>query len=206
MTNHVNRHNPEARIVGITGGIGAGKSVVCRILILRGYRVYDCDSRARELMQCQPMAGAIADIAGKEAFRSDGTLDRRYLASRIFADETLRLRVNEVVHKGVRNDIRKVASECAGETLFVESAILATSGLHGMTSAIWLVDAPTEVRVRRILSRDPAASVDDALRRIEAQNAERELLQDFDICVIDNSGTVPLLPQIDRLLTPLKDS
>lgn len=198
------RHRHETRIVGITGGIGAGKSVVCRILTLRGYQVYDCDSRAKELMQLQPMAAVIAEIVGSKAFNPDGTLDRRYLAFRIFADEALRLRVNEVVHEGVRNDIRKVASECGGEILFVESAILATSNLHGMTSEIWLVDAPAGVRVARILSRDPLASVDDAMRRIEAQNAECGLLKGCDVRGIDNSGTVPLLPQIDQRLKALK--
>lgn len=196
-------HISPAKIVGVTGGIGAGKSVVCRVLTLLGYEVYDCDSRARTLMQQPPMAGAIARIAGSGSFLPDGSLDRRYLASRIFADEELRRRVNELVHEGVRNDIRTEAGRCRQGILFVESAILATSRLHSMTAAIWLVDAPVDVRIGRILQRDPGASVDDAKRRISAQNQEEELLRGADLHVIDNSGETPLLPQIDRLLSLL---
>lgn len=200
----MNRKMP-AHIIGITGGIGSGKSVVCRILALRGFTVYDCDSRAKSLMVSDPMASAIADIVGSEAFTPDGSLNRRYVAERIFSDDSARRKVNEVVHRGVKEDIERTARSCGQQLFFVESAILATSGLDDLTSVIWLVEAPVEIRLERAMARNKDADLDDTLRRIETQNQEYQLLRENDLRRIDNSGLVPLIPQIDALLEELND-
>lgn len=192
------------RIVGVTGGIGSGKSVVCRILSLRGFRVYDCDSRARELMHSPQMAQALKEIIGERVFDTEGKLDRGYLASMIFSDKTLLQKVNALVHAAVREDVNSCASQSGNELLFVESAIHATSGLADMTDVVWLVNSPLNVRIERVRLRNPNLSDEEIVRRIEAQKRECTLTDKYYLRIIDNSGSVPLLPQIDELLSDIK--
>lgn len=197
-------------IIGITGGIGSGKSVVSRILRLQGYEVYDCDSEARLIMErSAEIRESLTERFGKEAVNHDGTLNRRHIADRVFGNSEELKWLNSIVHKAVREDVarrRELKSEGdlslpddVSAPLFVESAILATSGLSGMCSEIWLVDAPEEVRLERAMGRDGAAR-QEIMRRMAAQRKETDALAEYRVCRIDNSGGRSLLGQIDRLL------
>lgn len=189
------------RIIGITGGIGAGKSMVSRILSLRGYTVYDCDSKAKLLMTRMPLSAKLRQLISDDLFAPDGSLNRTLMAERIFSDEKLLKRVNEAVHAAVRDDIRECASEaCKDSLFFVESAILATSQLHRFTDEVWLVEAPLEIRLQRALNRNPEAKVVDIEKRIKAQEKETELLNKDSLSIIDNSGTDSVLLQVEHLL------
>lgn len=186
------------RVIGITGGIGAGKSVVSRILRLKGFRVYDCDTEARRLMeQSEGLRRCLTEILGEEAYKG-GSLDRQFVASRIFAFEELRREVNSVVHKAVAEDFRK-ASSLGDATVFVESAILATSGMAGDCSEIWVVDAPEEIRIERVVARNGMAR-GAILDRMETQREEFSGLSRDKIRILANDGMTPLLPAIGRLL------
>lgn len=191
------------RIVGVSGGIGSGKSVVCRILSLRGFQVYDCDSRARELMHTPAIASELRRIVGDKVFDLSGQLDRRFLAEKIFSDTAILREVNRVVHTAVLKDVAFCASRNDGRPLFVESAIPATSGLTALTDIVWVVDAPMKVRIDRVRLRNPELTVEDILSRIEAQQAECSLPEDKRVRIIDNSGNVALLPQMENLLSEL---
>ena len=94
------------RLIGITGGIGCGKSVVSRICRLRGFDVYDCDSEAKMLMDNDPLLkSAIVEILGRDILLSDGSLDRKIMAALIFSDDCKRRKVNTAVHSAVKADI-----------------------------------------------------------------------------------------------------
>lgn len=195
-------------LVGITGGIGAGKSVVSRVLRLRGFSVYDCDSRAQLLMREPDLRDALCELAGHDVYDASGTLDRRCLASRVFADERLRSEVNRLVHERVRRDINSVRSAmcAAGQCcLFVESAILATSELDKEMDLIWLVDAPAELRVRRVMRRDAALARGQVLARMEAQRAETDCLPAAKLRRIDNAPTESIVGRIDELLQEINN-
>lgn len=167
-------HNMEDRpiLIGITGGIGSGKSVVSRILTIRGYQVYDCDSRAKELMQQEPLATELRSIAGEEVFDKGGKLNRDYLASRLFSEIRLRRKVNSAVHSAVRSDIRAQMNTSKAELFFVESAIMSTSGIADMAKYIWIVEAPEDIRIARVLKRSPYMTEEDIRKRITTQRAE----------------------------------
>lgn len=188
------------RLIGITGGIGSGKSVVSRILALRGFTVYDCDTRARELMHLEPLASRLREVAGPALFGPDGRLDRTYLSERLFADAALRCAVNLLVHSAVREDIVSFICGTARGPVFVESAIMAVSGLAGMASLIWVVDAPLEERIRRVMKRGPSLSREHIMLRVSSQRDEIDRLPASRLRRVDNSGTLPLLPQIAALL------
>lgn len=189
--------NSNSLPIVICGGIGSGKSVVSRILRLRGYGVYDCDSRARAIMECDArLRKFLAGEFGEKVFRADGTLDRAFLASRIFSDAESRRRLNSRVHAAVRADIA-AWREASPLNLFVESAIPATSGLLATSSGVWLVEAPVPKRVRRVCRRS-ALTPRQVLERIESQKGEIDGVLEcgLPVTVIDNSGDTPLLPQI----------
>lgn len=190
------------RMIGVTGGIGSGKSVVCRVCALRGIPVYDCDSRAKDIMRLDPdiRAFLLAEV-GEDTYLPDGSLDRRRLASHIFNDAHARRRVEAEVHRAVRHDLEgwcRSLSSPHGVAL-VESAILHTSGLDGLVDRIWLVSAPDELRVERVQSRSSLTRA-EVEARMQAQKAEFDALPAAKVQVIANDGLTPLLPRIDTLL------
>lgn len=190
-------------IIGICGGIGSGKSVVSRILRLRAEAVYDCDLEAKRIMDSsRDVLEALHDRYGDTVCPAEGPICRSELAKRVFSCDDDRLWLNSLVHRLVREDVKKWHETMMADghsRCFVESAILASSGLARMCSEIWLVVASEEMRIARIKLRD---SIDeDAIRkRILSQREEERLLNSsgIPIRIIDNSGIIPLLTQIDN--------
>ncbi len=188
-------------IIGICGGIGSGKSVVSRVLRLRGEAVYDCDLEAKRIMDSsEEILMSLHQRYGDCVCPLGGPICRPELARRVFGSDKERLWLNELVHRLVREDVGRWHTEMMAEgrdLCFVESAILASSGLARMCSEIWLVTASEEVRISRIKERD---SLDvEAIRKriLSQQNEERELERSgIPIRTIDNSGLIPLLAQL----------
>lgn len=191
-------------IICITGGIGSGKSVVSRILRLKGFKVYDCDSRAKALMASPLLKDKLKEILGNGIFRSDGSLDRAAMAAIIFSDDEKRASVNRLVHAEVRADISAEYS-LSGSPFFVETAIPATSHLDALCRSIWLVEAPEELRLRRACSRDNACRA-DIERRIEAQKSEFRELPKEKTAIIANDGSHSILSRIESLLASNQSS
>lgn len=188
-------------VVGIAGGIGAGKSVVSRVLRSKGHEVYDCDSEARSMMEASDLLKAdIAARLGEACIAADGSLDRREIARCIFGDDLCRMWLNSRVHRMVREDVARRASSASDGILFVESAILKSSGLCYLCGRIWIVDAPEEVRIERVCSRD-GSDRDSVKARIEAQRDEESGFDDIPVDIIRNDGYCPVLPRIEELLT-----
>ncbi|MCM1110484.1 MAG: dephospho-CoA kinase [Clostridium sp.] len=193
------------RLTAIAGGIGSGKSFVARIVASMGYPVYDCDSRAKQLMDhSDAIKRRIADEIDLESICRDGSIDRRRLSKVVFADAAALARLNGIVHGAVREDIlRWVSGEETGgaNRVFVETAILYESGLDRMVDDVWLVTAPEEVRVGRIVSRSGGAMTpSEARARIEAQRRTVTSTPHPHIELIPNDGVAPLLPRILELL------
>lgn len=204
-----NQHPSGLRLIAVAGGIGSGKSVVSRILRICGYEVYDCDSRARKLMEnSEDIARGIASDICPEAvlFHSSGlSIDRKILAEAVFSDSQKLSRLNELVHKAVKDDIMLWAGELAlrGATAaFVETAILYASGLDKMVDEVWHVDAPEQVRISRAVARD-SASAEHIRSRIQAQMATESTHRHPSVSIIYNDGIRPILPQIESLLATL---
>ena len=184
--------------IGITGGIGSGKSVVSRIVRCNGFPVYDCDFEAGRLMQSDSaLKERLSAVLGGKAYNACGELDRKYVASRIFGDSELRKDVNRLVHSAVREDFRRFAEARKGK-VFVESAILFSSGLASLCDKVWVVEAPKETRVVRVMSRN-GCDRDDVESRMSAQSTEFAKVPS-DALFLDNGGEVPLLQKILRLL------
>lgn len=187
------------KIIGITGGIGSGKSVVSRILRCNGFKVYDCDWHARFLMEnSSAVKKEITAIIGKDAYEEDGKLNRKLLSDKIFTNPEIRNSVNKIVHKCVREDIKNSVKGDKG-VCFIESAILFTSAIYKMCCGILLVEAPEEIKIKRVWQRNKMDA--EAVKRVmESQKKEQEMALSYDCEIITNDGVVPLLCQLENYI------
>lgn len=183
----------------ITGGIGCGKSVVARIVEAMGYPVYDCDARARQIMESDPVVKAKLASAFPDCMGADGNIDRKLLAACVFRSPERLDMLNSIVHQSVRDDLTvwfETRSHLT-DIAFVETAIPVTSRIDAMVDEIWLVTAPMNIREQRVTSKR-GMNRKDFQRRVEAQCTERLTAE---VKKISNDGTRPLLPRIESLLT-----
>jgi len=181
------------RRIGVTGGIGSGKSTVCREFENLGRKVVYADPLARRLMETDPaLQDKIRKAFGSEAYRPDGTLNRPYLADTIFSQASHRKRMNAIVHPFVFQAIDAIVETESGKLsepyLLIEAALIYESGMDKRLDAVLLVDAPPEVRAGRIALRD-GLSADEIRRRIESQESAHVLRKRADF-VLDNIGDV----------------
>ncbi|MCM1369436.1 MAG: dephospho-CoA kinase [Candidatus Amulumruptor caecigallinarius] len=186
-----------APVVAITGGIGSGKSVVSRVLRLLNHDVYDCDYAARKIMDNSDVLKCeLVDKFGRECVSEAGIICRAEVARHVFGDDEKRLWLNQRVHALVEADLRRWAERNSGnKVLFFECAILRTSCFDRFCDGIWLVNAPDDVRIKRVVKRDHV-SEESVLGRIRAQSMEYEMFDCPDITKFNNDGISALLPQI----------
>lgn len=194
---HIGLRNPYK--IGVTGGIGSGKSVVSRLLRLMGIPVYDCDNEAKRLMCCSSaVRNALIAAVGSEVYRVDGTLDRAFLSAYMFGYPERVAQVNAIVHPAVRADFEEWARLSDKAVVAVESAILFEAGMEAGVDAVWFVRAPESLRLQRAMLRDGAS--DNAIRRrMQSQMSDEQIMLRAD-CVICNDGCSSLINQVARLL------
>ena len=197
-------------IVGITGGIGSGKSTIARALAARGFAVYDCDKEAKRIIaENKDVQQQITELLGPEAFttplapsleeRAGGEVsyNTAYVAQRVFAEPELLARLNAIVHPAVKKDILQhpLLRRGRGERFFIESAILYEAGLDELCNRIIIVDAPEEVRLARTIARDYRGEdtpehINKVRARIRAQKNSAGLSDPRrDVLTILNDGT-----------------
>ena len=185
--------------LGITGGIGSGKSVVSKVLRLMGIPVYDCDSKAKELMRNDPdLRKSLIGIAGKDVYDDDGGINVKYLSLFLFSDKGNRALVDSVVHPCVKSDFLRWTDERDETLVGVESAILFEAGMNLIVDKTVMVYAPEPLRVTRVMKRN-GCSQDEAMARIHAQmpDEKKKLLADFVIC---NDDSEPVLLQLEKMI------
>ncbi len=188
-------------IVGLTGGIGSGKSVVARFFTLCGIPVYNCDLHGRRLMNDSPTlrAGIIA-LLGPDAYQNN-QLNRQFVSSQVFHSPHLLAQLNQLVHPAVRADFLSWAHLQSSHIVVVESAILFTSGLNQVTHKNIAVIADIETRIHRAALRDHQHP-DQIRSRIAHQISNDEFIRLSDFVVVNNDIT-PIIPQLLSILSVL---
>lgn len=182
--------------VGITGGIGSGKSVVCEVFRILGIHVYSADERAKSLMEeSVPLRRELIKILGADALDAYGKLDRATISNRIFNDPALLARVNSAVHPFVIHDFRRWRDSCGDQPyVLMESAIILEAGLREEVDALILVDAPESVRTERIINRDKRSV--EAIKAIMARQWTQEKKSAFADYIITNDDSHAIIPQV----------
>lgn len=181
--------------VGITGGIGSGKSLVCSILEKFGIPVYYADAEARKLMNTdQELQQAIKDTFGAAAYK-DGELDRKWVGSKVFGDPHLLEKLNQLVHPVVRSDFEDWSKGWMDVPYLVEeAAILFESGAYRHLNMAVLIYAPGPLRIKRVMERDGVNRAEVERRMIhQMDDDQKKVLADR---VIFNDEKSLLLPQI----------
>ena len=190
--------------IGITGGIGSGKSVISRILTTMGYPVYDSDSWAKHLMNSHPdIRQALTYRFGLDTYISD-TLNRAYLAQQIFNDKDALAFVNSIVHPIVCNHFVQWATAQHSEIVFIESAILFSSGLDKIVDKVIYVDAPQEIRLQRAMNRDHA-SAEAITARINNQSHDNQHAHVHSDFIIQNDNKTLISLQILSTLKKINE-
>ncbi len=188
----------QSNMVAVCGGIGSGKSVVCRMLRILGWPVYDTDSRAKAIMDSDDgIKKFIHDNISREAICADGRIDRRELSRVVFSDSVALDMLDRCVHGAVREDIVREARR--RRMLFVETALLYQSGIDRMVRAVWQVDAPVSMRIERVMERS-GLSRREVQARIEAQDAYVPVERHANVHTILNDGISPVLPRVLALI------
>jgi dephospho-CoA kinase len=192
---------PSVLRIGLTGGIGSGKSTVSGLLAARGAVVIDADRIAREVVEPgTPGLAAVVEAFGEQALRPDGSLDRAALAAIVFADPAARGRLDGIVHPLVRARSAELAAAVPDDAVVVHDVpLLVETGQTASYDVVLVVQADPEVRVRRLVRR--GLSEDDARARIAAQATDEQRRAVADV-VLDNDGTEEeLAAQVDRFWT-----
>ncbi len=190
------------RRIGITGGIGSGKSVVSRLLRIMGYSVYDTDSEAKRLMESSlEVVQKLSECFGRDIYHN-GRLNRGLLSSRVFGKSDKIVLLNSIVHPVVRFDFYRWSESLNEEICFVESAIFYESRFDELVDEVWTVTAPEELRISRVRQRS-GLTEEEIKKRMAAQLSEEEK-QRRAAHIIWNDGNVSVIHRVLSLLKSLE--
>lgn len=188
--------------IGITGGIGSGKSVVASLLHLYGIPVYVADIESKKLTATSPIIKEkLTALFGNELYTEDG-LNKKLLASHIFGNPECLKRVNAIIHPEVNRHFLAWTESQPEGLCAIESAILFESGFDKVVDTSLMVYAPLDIRIERAMQRDNA-SHDEIANRIKNQLPDKDKKRRSDY-VIYNDGRLPLLPQVDKFVSFLQ--
>lgn len=181
---------------GIAGGIGSGKSYVCKLLAERGIEVYDCDAAAKRLIRTSPdIRQQLTELIGPETYQEDGSLNKAVVACFLLESETNAKAIDAIVHPAVFRDFEESGS------LWMESAIMFESGAYRYVDRVVVVTAPEEVRIQRVMQRD-GISREKVLEWLQRQWPQDEVRRRADYEIV-NDGQADLPSQIERFLASL---
>ncbi len=187
-------------VVGLTGGIGSGKTTVAKIFERAGAQVIDTDEIARRLTSAgQPAVARIVQLLGTDVVAADGSLDRAKVRETVFRDAAARRSLEAVLHPLIGDEVRKRAVSCSGPYVMVIVPLLVETGAYAdLFDRIVVVDCPEELQVERVTRRNGLSPEEvRAIMRVQASRSERLARADH---VIRNEGTPQaLLPQVEAL-------
>ncbi|WP_462254280.1 dephospho-CoA kinase [Ekhidna sp.] len=190
-------------IIGVTGGIGSGKSTVCKILESLGAITYYADDRAKWLMvNNQKLVDGVKNLFGSEAYTDTG-LDRKFIAQKAFKDDTLLNKLNQLVHPVVADDLKNwIQTNQKSPLLLKEAALLFETGSYKSLDRTILVTAPEEIRIERVVKRDAHRSREDVKSIIAKQMSDEEKSSLADYVVV-NDAKSSLIQQVMKLYSRL---
>lgn len=188
--------------LGLTGGIGSGKSTVARIFESFGVPVYFADERAKSIMnQNDAIKKAIIEEFGKESY-AQGKLNRKYISSIVFGNIESLKKLNHIVHPAVAVDFKNWCSCQSASIIIKEAAVLIESGGMETVDKVIVVKAHVKTRIKRVMERD-GVNEDHVIARLNHQMTDSQRLKYADY-LIDNGGKQMLIPQVRLILQDLK--
>ncbi len=193
-------------LIGLTGGIGAGKSTVSNYLIEKGYPVLDADKVAREIVEPgTETLKKLADVFGKDIINLDGSLNRAGLAKIVFSDPEKKERLDEIMHDKVIEILLSRAKKIIQPIVFIDVPLLYESGMDKYVDQVWLVDAHEEIRIERVVDRDGSKRSDVEKRMFFQMDSEEKISKSH--VVLDNSKDKEYLyTQINDAINSIREN
>jgi len=190
--------------IGITGGIGSGKSTVCKVFKLLGTPVFEADFTAKILVNTnQEIRSGLVHLYGEGIYTRDAGIDRKKLADIIFNDDIERKKVNALIHPAVRNEYRIWLKKQSYKYVIHEAAILFESGFYNMMDFTILVTSPEEMRIARVVKRDGVTATQVRERMLKQWSDEKK--RELATLEIKNDNTELIIPQIIKIDNHLKE-
>ncbi len=188
------------KVICITGGMGSGKSTFCAMLEAKGYLVYNSDNRAKILMNSDvKLVDAITNLMGKPAYEG-GSLNRSYIADRIFNNQILKHKFESLVHPVVRADFERWAMLCGKEVVFKESALVLEAKDKTCDFVVSIV-ADEDIRINRVKKRNPELKIDHIKERLANQHNDDYRKKHSHLVVVNNGSLSDLEVKVDYLLS-----
>lgn len=199
------KDNKTQKLIGITGGIGSGKSIICKIFEVLGVPVYYADERAKWLTNNDlQLRKEIKELLGREAYDSNGLYNRKWVAGQVFANPELLKILNSLIHPRVFEDTKRWIKQHENYTYILREAALTNAAGNGNDlDKLIVVTSPLELRIERIKKRDPQRTEEEIRAIIARQKTEGEFLQIANYQIINNEIQL-LIPQVLALHEILK--
>ena len=190
-------------IIGLTGGIGSGKTIVAKLFETMGCIIYNSDERAKELYFNKEIKQQVITLVGKEAYINDFELNKAFIAQVIFSDKAKLQRLNAIIHPAVKQDFNSVVKQYSSETLIIkETALLFEENISNEVDTSILVTAPVELKIERVMKRNHL-SKEEVEKRMLAQWTDEHKIP-LATYVITNDGEKALIPQVLAIIHQLR--
>ncbi|AQX09136.1 dephospho-CoA kinase [Elizabethkingia ursingii] len=191
------------KIIGLTGGIGSGKTTVARFIEEMGYPVYNSDTRAKDLVnESDDLKAAIIQLLGPEAYDENGLYDRKYVGSVVFSNDELLKQLNAIIHPAVNKDFHDWVKRQSREIIFKETALLFELKLNLQCDKSLLVTADESIRIKRVMDRD-SKTYREVEKVIDNQMPERKKIRLADYVIENNSDMQHLRLSTEKIMASL---
>lgn len=193
------------KIIGLTGGIGSGKTTVAKFIEEMGFPVYFSDDRAKEIVNDdEVLKNKIKELLGEEAYDENGFYNIKYVSGIVFNDDEMRLQLNALIHPAVKIDFENWVENQNSEFVFKETALLFELKLNESCYKSVLVTADDNIRIKRVMDRDQKT-----YREIEAvidkQMPEKDKIKRADFVIFNNEGIDELKTATEKMMVELKE-
>lgn len=192
-------------IIGLTGGIGSGKTTVAHLFETMGCVIYNSDDKAKEVYFKLDVKHQVIKLLGSEAYLSENEINKDYISKKVFSNTELLHQLNAIIHPAVKADFTLFQSKLPHGTIIIkESAILFETGIYKDLNKTILVTAPLDMKIARVKKRNTATE-EDIKKRMAAQwtDEQKSKLANF---VVVNDGIKPLIPQVNAIIQQLKSN
>lgn len=183
-------------IIGLTGGIGSGKSVVANVFEILGCAVFKSDEAAKDVYFDAQIKCKVIELLGQQSYTPDNLLNKSYISSKIFSDTALLHGLNGIIHPAVKIKFANFVSDNTGKIIIKESALLFEAKVNKEMDKIVLVVADDEVRINRVINRD-GLSREDALKKMQSQWPQEEKKRLSDYIVYNNENEFVITQVLD---------
>lgn len=192
-------------IIGLTGGIGSGKTTVAKLFETMGCAIYNSDDRAKELYFKPIIKQAVIELLGTEAYLSETVINKDFISKKVFSDTKLLHQLNDIIHPAVKADFIQFKSKFPLNTIIIkESALLFETGIYKDLSYNILVTAPVDLKIERVIKRNSFSKI-DIEKRMQAQWTDEQKKPLANVVILNDDHSA-LIPQVISIIEKIKSN